>query len=100
MSAAIGQLGRVNLFTLTIRKLGYFWLSFDQLFRTQSLSRGKFLLRLAGIVVYWPLLGIGVEGWRRLRSRNPDPALLFTKYPIVITVMHVLFVMSAFGRPF
>ena len=36
--AALRQLGQANLFALTVRKLAYFWLSFDQLFRTQGVA--------------------------------------------------------------
>lgn len=94
MKAARAQFGRVNLFTLTARKLGYFWLSLDQLLGGQSLSRRMFLLRLPGIIVYWVLLGIAFEGWRRLRQHNTDAALLFAIYPVVVTALHLPFVMS------
>jgi hypothetical protein len=93
-SAALAQLRRVNLVALTTRKLGYFWLSLDQLLETKSLSRGMFLLRLPGICFYWLLLGVGIVGWRRLKLSNPDAALLFVIYPVVITAMHLPFVMS------
>jgi len=92
--AALLELHRVNISSLVIQKLGYFWLSFDQLFRTGSLSRGKFLIRLAGIVLYWFLLGLAIAGWNRLKARNRDAALLFAIYAVVVTIMHIPFVMS------
>jgi hypothetical protein len=93
-NAALAQLGHVNPFALTARKLFYFWLSFDQLFRTQDLARDKRLVRLLGILVYWFLLAIGIVGWRKVRLQNPDAALLFAVYALVVTAMHVPFVMS------
>jgi len=93
-NAALAQLGHVNPFALTARKLGYFWLSFDQLFRTQDLSRNKRLVRVLGILVYWFLLAIGTTGWLKVRLRNPSAALLFAVYAMVVTAMHVPFVMN------
>ena len=84
----------MNLFVLAARKLGYFWVSFDQLFRTQALSRRKFFVRALGVFVYWFLLLLGIAGWCRLRSRNPDAALLFAAYAVVVTAMHLPFVMN------
>ena len=93
-NAALAQLSHVNLFTLAARKLGYFWLSLDQLFRTQSLSRYKRFVRVLGVIVFWFLLVVGVAGWCKLRLRNPDAALLFAAYAVVVTAMHLPFVMS------
>jgi Dolichyl-phosphate-mannose-protein mannosyltransferase len=93
-NAALAQLGHVNPFALIARKLSYFWLSFDQLFRTQNLARDKRLVRVLGILVYWFLLAIGILGWRKVRLRYPHAALLFAVYALVVTVMHVPFVMS------
>lgn len=94
MNSALAQLGHVNFFALTVRKLGYFWLSFDQMFRTQQLAFNKRFVRVLGILVYWFLLAIGIVGWRKVRSRNPNAALLFAVYALVVTVMHFPFVMS------
>jgi Dolichyl-phosphate-mannose-protein mannosyltransferase len=93
-NAALAQLAHVNPFALIARKLAYFWLSFDQLFRTQDLARDKRLVRVLGILVYGFLLAIGIVGWRKVRLRNPHAALLFAVYALVVTAMHVPFVMS------
>jgi hypothetical protein len=95
-NAALAQLGRghVALIPLGFHKLGYFWLSLDQLFRTQDLSRYKRLVRVLGIVVYWLQLAIGIAGWRKARLQKPDAALLFVAYAVVVTTMHLPFVMS------
>jgi hypothetical protein len=92
--AALGQMAHVNLFALTTRKLGYFWLSFDQMFRGESLSRNKRVVRALGVVVYWFLLAIGIVGWREVRSHDPRAALLFVAFAVVVTFMHLPFVMS------
>ena len=94
MNAALAQLGRANLFALTVRKLAYFWLSFDQLFRTETLARGKRIVRMLGIFFYWFLLAIGIAGWRKIRLRNPHAALLFAVYALVVTAMHLPLVMN------
>jgi hypothetical protein len=94
MKAARAQLAVVNPFTLVLRKLGYFWLSFDQLFRTENLTNGKRLVRVLGVAVYWFLLVIGIVGWSKVRLRNPHAALLFVVYAFVVTAMHLPFVMS------
>ena len=93
-NAAVAQLRNANLLALAAHKLGYFWFSFDQLFRTQALSRRKFFVRALGVFVYWFLLTLGVAGWCRLRSHSPDAALLFAAYAVVVTAMHLPFVMS------
>jgi hypothetical protein len=93
-NAAIAQLRHMNLFALAGRKLGYFWLSFDQLFRTQALSPYERFVRVLGILMYWFLLAIGIVGWCKVRLRNPHASLLFAVYALVVTTMHVPFVMS------
>ena len=94
MKAAVAQLAHANPLALGARKLGYFWLSLDQLLRTQDLSRKKRGVRVLGIFVYWVLLAIGVVGWWRLRSTHRDAALLFASYAAVVTAMHLPFVMN------
>ena len=91
---AIAQLSHVNLFSLTARKLGYFWLGFDQMFRTEALPRSKRVVRELGVLAYWILLLAGIAGWLKLRRSNPDAARLFLSYAVVITVMHLPFVMN------
>jgi hypothetical protein len=92
--AALAQLNHLNLFVLTGRKLGFFWLSFDQLFVTQSFSSVQRFERMAGVLAYWLLLGFGIAGWVKLRRRNPRAALLFAIYALTVTAMHLPFVMN------
>ena len=94
MKAALSQLPHVNVASLILRKLGYFWLSFDQLYRTQSLGRQMRLVRYGGVVAYWLLLGLGVAGLMKFRVRNRDTAILFVAYAIIVTCMHLPFVMN------
>ena len=44
--------------------------------------------------MYWFLLVIGIVGWSKVRLRNPHAALLFVVYALVVTAMHLPFVMS------
>jgi dolichyl-phosphate-mannose-protein mannosyltransferase len=92
--AAAAELAHVNLFSLVARKLGYFWLGLDQMFRTQSLSRAKRFVRELGVLVYWFFLVAGIFGWRKLRLRNPGAARLFFSYSVVVTLIHLPFVMN------
>jgi len=92
--AALKELTRINLFRLVADKLGYFWLSFDQAFETQEMQFGKRFVRLAGVFAYWLFLAIGLWGWRRCRQGNPSVARLFVIYAVVITCLHLPFVMS------
>ena len=53
--AAVAELSRVNLFRLGTDKLSYFWLSFDQTFGTQDMQISERFVRIAGVLMYWPL---------------------------------------------
>jgi len=92
--AALKELARTNLFRLVADKLGYFWLSFDQAFETQEMQFGKRFVRLAGVFAYWLFLAMGVWGWRKCKEGNPSVARLFVIYAVVITCLHLPFVMS------
>ena len=94
MRAALAELAHVNLFQLAAKKLSYFWLSFDQVFRTQDVELSKRVLRLAGVFIYWIFLAMGLRGWMKCKQRSPDVALLFVIYAIVVTCLHLPFVMS------
>ena len=43
---------------------------------------------------YWLLLGLGVAGVMKFRVRNRDTAILFAAYAIIVTCMHLPFVMN------
>ena len=96
MTAAIAQLTspEISLVRLTAQKLGYFWLGFDQLFQARSMKATQRIERFAGTAVYWIFLGMGIYGWWELRARNQDAAWLFIIYVIVVTALHLPFVMN------
>lgn len=92
--AAVKELTHINLFRLVADKLSYFWLSFDQVFETQEMQFGKRFVRLVGVFAYWLFLAMGLWGWRKCKQRNPNAARLFLIYAVVITCLHLPFVMS------
>jgi hypothetical protein len=51
-------------------------------------------VRVFGVLLYWFLLAVGIVGWSKVRLRNPDAGLLFLVYALVVTAMHVPFVMN------
>jgi len=82
------------LVPLTIDKLGYFWLSTDQLLSTDSFRPIVRAARSAGVLFYWLLLALGIAGWFRLRAVSPQLAHIFLFYAIVVTILHVPFNMN------
>jgi 4-amino-4-deoxy-L-arabinose transferase-like glycosyltransferase len=83
-----------RLVPLTIEKLGYFWLSTDQLLSTDSFRRIVRVARSAGVVFYWALLALGIAGWFKLRAVRPELAYIFLFYAILVTILHVPFNMN------
>ncbi len=79
---------------LLVRKLGYFWLSTDQLFDTKSFALRERLVRMAGVVVYWGILAAAIVGWLRLRKIWPTAANILLFYAVMYTVLHFPLVMS------
>lgn len=79
---------------LTIRKLGYFWLSTAQLFSTQGLTRAVRAGRALAVLAYWLLLVLAVAGGWALWRRNQKIAGLLGTYVVLLTLMHVAFVMN------
>ena len=83
-----------RLVPLTIEKLGYFWLSTDQLLSTDSFRTVVRVARSAGVVLYWALLALGIAGWFRLRAVMPQLAYAFLFYAVLVTILHVPFNMN------
>ena len=83
-----------GLVPLTIEKLGYFWLSTDQLLSTDSFRTIVRVARSAGVVFYWALLALGIAGWFRLRALQPRLAYVFLFYAVLVTILHVPFNMN------
>ncbi|MGH9682896.1 MAG: glycosyltransferase family 39 protein [Candidatus Acidiferrales bacterium] len=91
------HLWKVNgwkLVPLTIEKLGYFWLSTDQLLSTSALAFKVRIARAAGVVGYWILLALGIAGWFELRKRHREFAAVVALYAILITILHLPFNMN------
>jgi 4-amino-4-deoxy-L-arabinose transferase-like glycosyltransferase len=83
-----------GLVPLTIEKLSYFWLSTDQLLSTDSFRPIVRVARSAGVLFYWLLLVLGIVGWFKLRTVQPELAHIFLFYAILVTILHVPFNMN------
>jgi len=82
------------LVPLELRKISYFWLSADQLLSTEGFPLRERIFRGAGVVFYWGLLALAIMGWVQLRTQNPTFALLFLAYAVLVTMLHLPFVMN------
>jgi 4-amino-4-deoxy-L-arabinose transferase-like glycosyltransferase len=83
-----------GLVPLAIRKVSCFWLSTDQLLWTESFEFKDRLARGSAVLVYWGLLALAAVGWLRLRSADPMLARLFLLYAVLVTILHLPFVMN------
>jgi len=84
-SAAEAEIGHLNLFRLAAEKSGYFWLSFDQAFKTQDAELHKRVFRFAEAFIYWVFLALGLRGL-------VDVVQFSVIYAIVVTCLHLPFV--------
>src|SRR5262249_23270192 len=75
------------------RKVGYFWLSTDQLMSVRGFSRTGRLLRLAGVILYWLSLAAAAGGLWKLQRVDAPLARTLVLYAIVATGLHLLFSM-------
>lgn len=82
------------LIPLELRKLSDFWLSTDQLLWTASFATWDRIMRAGGVLFYWGLLALAIAGWFRLRSQHVRAAWIFLLYAVLVTAMHLPFVMS------
>jgi hypothetical protein len=87
-----------RLLPLMVAKLGYFWLSTDQLFWTRSFPWKIRVARAAGVLLYWCLLGLMLVGWKRLRQQQPTTAGFLLTYAVLISLAHLPFIMTARHR--
>jgi len=83
-----------RLVPLNIEKLGYFWLSTDQLLSTDSFRAIVRVARSVGVVCYWALLALGIAGWFKLRDAKPALAYISLYYAVVVTILHLPFNMN------
>ena len=82
------------LVPLELKKLSCFWLSADQLLSTEGFPLRERIFRGAAVVFYWGLLLLAIVGWFQLRTQNPTFALLFLAYAVLVTMLHLPFVMN------
>jgi len=80
---------------LSFSKLGYFWLSTDQIFWTKSFSRTQRLIRFSGVLVHWMVLASAVGGWMRLSREHRDEARFLLVYAVLISLIHLPFIMTS-----
>ena len=85
---------RSEVLHLAAEKLGYFWLSTDQAFDTQSLPWRERLIRACSVGFYWLLLFFAILGWFKLKKPQPRIALALLIYAVTVTVFHFPFVMN------
>ena len=79
---------------LIVRKLGYFWLSLDQLSSVSQFSLPQQVIRRLGVLLNWVLLLIGLLGLFKLHKSDPALALTFLLYAIACTAVYVPFAMN------
>jgi hypothetical protein len=77
-----------------LKKLGYFWLSTDQVISIENFSNRVRLLRMSGVVFYWFSLAMGAIGLRKLFRSDPSLAVTFAIYFSIATCLHLLFAMN------
>jgi hypothetical protein len=75
-------------------KLGYFWLSTDQLVSIGKFSFRTRLLRIVGVIYYWFFLAVAVAGMRKLLRVDIRLAWTLILYLIVVTGLHLFFAMN------
>ena len=76
------------------RKLGYFWLSTDQLLATTHFRLWTRIGRACGVLAYWIALLLACLGFRHLWRERRDAAWLVAIYVILLTVVHFPFAMN------
>jgi 4-amino-4-deoxy-L-arabinose transferase-like glycosyltransferase len=77
-----------------LKKLGYFWLSTDQLISIRNFSYRVRFLRISGVVFYWFSLGVAAIGLRKLFRTDPSLATTFVIYFSIATCVHLFFAMN------
>ncbi len=87
-----------RLLPVLCSKLGYFWLSTDQLLSTRDFPVTIRVERAAGVALYWALLAFAIAGWVRLRKQQPAAATFVLAYVGLITLAHLPFIMSSRHR--
>jgi 4-amino-4-deoxy-L-arabinose transferase-like glycosyltransferase len=76
------------------QKLGYFWLSTDQLVSIGKFSFRTRFLRMVGVIFYWFSLAVAAAGLRKLLRVDSRLAWALILYLIIATGLHILFAMN------
>lgn len=84
-----------RLIPLSLKKLGYFWLSTDQAFWTGSFSPRQRMARLGGALAQWILLGLAIAGWLRVRRAHARIAAFMLGYAVLVSLAHLPFIMTS-----
>jgi 4-amino-4-deoxy-L-arabinose transferase-like glycosyltransferase len=79
---------------IVLQKIGYFWLSTDQLLDTGQLSRRVRFIRVLGVLVYWACLIAGLIGLVLQYKKDAATAKTLAAYLFVATCLHLLFAMN------
>jgi 4-amino-4-deoxy-L-arabinose transferase-like glycosyltransferase len=87
-----------SLIPIEISKLGYFWLSTDQLTSTADFSWKIRAGRAAGVFAYWVLLALAIAGGVRLWHERRSVAQFLLIYVAIISAVHLPFIMSSRHR--
>ncbi len=84
-----------RLIPLSLSKLGYFWLSTDQVFWTNSASRRERIVRLTVAAAQWIVLALAAVGWWRLRREHPSLSWFLLGYAVLVSLAHLPFIMTS-----
>ena len=84
-----------RLIPLSLKKLGYFWLSTDKVFWTHSFSWKQRIVRLGGVLAHWSVLALAIFGWLRLRREHARISLFLLGYAVLVSLAHLPFIMSS-----
>ena len=88
------EMGWAALASWALRKWATYWLSLDQLLDPGHISQMNRLAHLAAVVFYWALLAAACIGWWNLRVARPQLALSLLGYALLMTLVHIPFVMD------
>jgi 4-amino-4-deoxy-L-arabinose transferase-like glycosyltransferase len=83
-----------HMLPILARKLGYFWLSTDQLLATTHFGSWTRIGRACGVLAYWVVLLLAFGGFLYLWRERRDAAWLLGFYVILLTLVHFPFAMN------
>lgn len=78
-----------------LQKWTSFWFATDQLLHPGVVSKVSRVLHALAVFFYWLLLVLAIIGCWSLRKSRPGLLVAFTAYAVVITLLHVPFVMNS-----